>query len=52
VLTLESVREGDVHRLTLLGEFDLSAAGAFEAEVRRVEATDAARIVVDMSHLQ
>jgi anti-anti-sigma factor len=51
-LTLRSVREGDDHCVALFGELDIASADALEAEVRRVEATDAKRIVVDLSALE
>jgi anti-sigma B factor antagonist len=51
VLKLESVRVGDTHRLTLRGEFDLAGAEAYEEEIRRIEAGDADRIVIDLATL-
>jgi anti-sigma B factor antagonist len=52
VLRMESAREGDVHRLTLLGEFDLAGAQAYEAEIARIEAGGATQVVIDMSALE
>jgi len=52
VLKLESGRDGDTHRLRLLGEFDLSGARAFEEEIARIEADHASRLVIDMSTLE
>jgi anti-sigma B factor antagonist len=51
VLKLESAREGDTHRLTLLGEFDLAGAEAYGEEIARIESGDADRIVIDLSKL-
>ncbi|MEA2157106.1 MAG: anti-sigma factor antagonist [Solirubrobacteraceae bacterium] len=50
-LTLSSERQGDVHVIALNGELDLATAGALERELLRVEATDAASIVLDLSGL-
>ena len=47
-LALTSVRDGDIHTLGLAGELDLASAGDVEAELRRVEATDAEVILVDL----
>ncbi|HEX6115537.1 MAG TPA: STAS domain-containing protein [Solirubrobacterales bacterium] len=52
VLKMESAREGDSHRLKLLGEFDLAGAKAFEAEIGRIEGSDPTEIVIDMSALE
>ena len=52
VLRMESAREGETHRLTLRGEFDLAGAQAFEEEIARIEAGDAAEVVIDMSPLE
>lgn len=52
VLKMESAREGDIHRLTLLGEFDLAGAKAFEEEIARIEESDATEVVIDMSPLE
>ena len=52
VLKIESTREGDTHRVRLLGEFDLSGARPFEEEMRRVEGGGAAQIVIDLSGLE
>lgn len=52
LLTMKSAREGDTHRLTLLGEFDLAGAKAYEEEIERIEATDARRVLIDMSSLE
>jgi anti-sigma B factor antagonist len=50
-LKLESAREGETHRVTLLGEFDLSGAEPFREEMERIESSDAKRIVIDLSRL-
>jgi anti-anti-sigma factor len=52
VLKLESSREGDSHRLRLLGEFDLSGSESFKEEIARIEAGDAAQILIDLSALE
>lgn len=51
VLTLRSERDGDVHTIALTGELDLASADDVEAELARVEATDAGSIVLDLSGL-
>ena len=48
-LSIVSEREGDIHVLGLTGEIDLANAADVEAELRRVEATDAELILVDLS---
>jgi anti-sigma B factor antagonist len=50
-LALRSEREGDVHMIELIGELDLDGAPRLEEELRRVEDSDAASIVVDLSSL-
>lgn len=49
--TLRSERDGDTHRIAPTGELDLATAPALEAELLRVEATDVAAIVLDLSSL-
>ena len=51
VLTITSEREGDIHVVALSGEIDLANASDVEEELKRVEATDADAIVVDLSGL-
>jgi anti-sigma B factor antagonist len=51
-LALRSERDGDVHIVELIGELDLDGAPRLEAELLRVEAGDAASIVVDLSALE
>jgi len=50
-LTVRSEREADVHIVALSGELDLATADVVEAELERVEASDAAAIVLDLSGL-
>jgi anti-sigma B factor antagonist len=50
-LVIGSQRAGDVHVVQLSGELDKDSAPALEAELKRVEATDARHIVVDLSGL-
>lgn len=50
-LTVTSEREGDVHTICLFGELDLATVPDVEEEIQRVEATDAAAIIVDLSGL-
>jgi anti-anti-sigma factor len=51
-LTMRSTRRDEVHVIALEGELDLAGADLFEGELRRVEATDAQRIVLDLRKLQ
>lgn len=51
-MQVESGREGNTHVLRPRGELDLAGAGPLETELRRVEATDAAAIVVDLTGLE
>lgn len=50
-LTLRSTREGETHIVALSGELDLAGADLLEGELKRVEASDASRIVVDLRDL-
>jgi stage II sporulation protein AA (anti-sigma F factor antagonist) len=50
-LSIRSKRDGHVHVLQLSGELDKDTAPAFDAELKRVEATDAREIVVDLRSL-
>jgi anti-anti-sigma factor len=52
MLTVRSERDGDTHVIALAGELDLVSAAAVDRELRRVEATDADAILVDLSGLQ
>jgi anti-sigma B factor antagonist len=51
VLAAHSVRDGKTHLLKLSGELDLASYDALDEELRRIEATDASRIVIDLSQL-
>jgi len=51
VLAARSARDGDAHVLRLSGELDLASYDVVNDELRRVEATDASRIVIDLSGL-
>ena len=48
-LSIVSEPEGDLHVLSLTGEIDLANAADVDAELRRIEATDAEVILVDLS---
>lgn len=50
-LSMTSRRDGGVHVIALSGELDLAVADTVDRELRRVEATDASAIVVDLSGL-
>ncbi len=49
VLTMSSERNGPVHTLRLSGDLDLATTSRVEAELKRVEASDAQTIVIDLS---
>ena len=49
---MRSERAGGDERVHLLGEMDLSVIGSVDREMRRAEAGDAARIVLDLSELE
>jgi anti-anti-sigma factor len=49
---MRSERAGTDERVHLLGEMDLSVIGSVDREMRRAEAGDAARIVLDLSELE
>lgn len=51
-LTIRSSRQQDEHVVALYGELDLSGVQAVQDEMRRVEQTDARRIIVDLSALE
>jgi anti-anti-sigma factor len=51
-LLLHSDRDGTVHTISLAGEMDLANAEQVEQEILRVEATDARRIVLDLTGLE
>ena len=50
-LKLRSARHMEDHYIDVSGELDIASAEALDAEVARVEATDANRIVVDLAGL-
>jgi anti-anti-sigma factor len=50
-LMLRSERDGDVHTIRLFGELDLASAAEVEDELKALEATDAAAIIVDLAGL-
>lgn len=50
-LTIHSERDGEIHTLRLIGELDLATADWVQAELERVESTDAGSIVLDLSRL-
>jgi len=50
-LSMVSERDGAIHSLILDGELDLANAGKVDQELRRVEATDAGVILVDLAGL-
>jgi anti-anti-sigma factor len=50
-LSLRSDRDGSVHTISLTGEMDLANAEQVEEEIVRVEATDAATIILDLTEL-
>lgn len=50
-LSMRSRRGDEIHTISLIGELDLATAGDVQAELERVEATDASAIVLDLSAL-
>ena len=50
-IAIRSERDGHLHHVKLIGELDVDAAAAFDAELRRVESEDATEIIVDLSDL-
>ena len=48
-LTMSSERNGSVHTLRLSGDLDLATTDRVEAELKRIEASDARTIVIDLS---
>ena len=50
--TLRSERDGTTHTISLSGELDIATAPELEAELLRVEATDAHSIKLDLSALE
>lgn len=50
-LSVRSFRDDDVHTIAIAGEMDLSNAAEVERELVRAEATNATRIIIDLSEL-
>jgi anti-anti-sigma factor len=50
-LTIRSSRQEDEHVVALYGELDLAGVEVLQDEIRRVEQSDAGRIIVDLSGL-
>ena len=50
-LSVRSARSGDSHVVIAEGELDLATAPELEAELKRVQDTDAAEIVIDLGGL-
>ncbi|HEU0316072.1 MAG TPA: STAS domain-containing protein [Solirubrobacteraceae bacterium] len=50
-LSIDSSRDGEVQTIGLGGELDLANAELVDRELRRVEATDVRRIVLDLAGL-
>ena len=50
-LTIRSSRQEDEHVVALYGELDLGGVEVLQDEIRRVEQSDAGRIIVDLSGL-
>ena len=50
-LSVRSRRDDDVHTIALAGEMDLANASDVERELIRAEATNATKIVIDLSEL-
>src|SRR5436190_11732818 len=50
-LTICSQRRGDRHLLALQGQLDIASDKALDQELKRVEATDARQIILDLSRL-
>jgi anti-anti-sigma factor len=51
-LTIEIRREGATELLHLTGELDLATSAALDAELRRCDESDAARILLDLTELE
>jgi anti-sigma B factor antagonist len=50
-LTISSQRQGERHILALHGQLDIASEKALDQELKRVEATDAGQIILDLSRL-
>lgn len=51
-LSLETREEGELVRIALAGELDLSSALTFDEEIRRAEERDPTTLVIDLSGLK
>jgi anti-sigma B factor antagonist len=51
-LVVRNTVDGDAHVIELLGELDIAGAPSLEEELLRVEATDAATIIIDLRGLE
>jgi anti-anti-sigma factor len=51
-LIVRSERDGHAHVVELIGELDMHTAAVFEDELKRVEGTDAQKIIVDLRGLK
>lgn len=51
-LTIESVRDRDLHVVALAGELDLATVGQFAREISRAEASAAGAILLDLERLE
>lgn len=51
-LTIRSGSDGDAYVVALYGELDLASVDTLRRELERAEASEAARIVVDLSSLR
>jgi anti-sigma B factor antagonist len=52
LFAIHSERGAAEHRIRVAGELDLAVTGLLDREVRRVEATDAPKIVIDLGDLE
>lgn len=50
--SVQTEHDEAVERVRVLGEMDLAVVGELDSEMRRVEATDAARIELDLDQLE
>lgn len=50
-LTMNSERDADLHTIELIGELDLANAPEVEEEFKRVEATDAGALILNLAGL-
>jgi anti-anti-sigma factor len=52
VFSVQTEHDDAVQRVRVLGEMDLSVVGELDSEMRRAEATGAARIELDLNQLE